>query len=171
MHPRRPAGITRPNQAPRPPRLPNAGRGAPASGGLSTRKLPSELEPARKAPNFHRRNTSPKPLDELPEPLSDCNSNPAPPWLKHKGHVRNRSWDAAHLPTSLIALASCQRRLTRISHHAWPLLGDCRKGGALAPPKPRLPPCFRPVPRAACGRKLRGARDTVIIRKDLSRRG
>ena len=41
------------------------------------------------------------------------------------------------------------------------------KGGALAPPKSRLPPSVRPAPRAACSRKLRGARGTGIIRKAL----
>ena len=53
--------------------------------------------------------------------------------------------------------------LAGISHHGGTLLGVCRKGGASAPPKPRLPSFARPAPRAACGCKLRGARDSEII--------
>jgi hypothetical protein len=57
--------------------------------------------------------------------------------------------------------------LAWISHHVWTLLVGCRKGGASAPPESWLPPSVGPVPRAACGCKLRGARDTGIIRKAL----
>ena len=39
-------------------------------------------------------------------------------------------------------------RLVRISHHVSTLLVGCRKGGASAPPKSRLPPSVGPVPRA-----------------------
>ncbi|MGA2983662.1 MAG: HEPN domain-containing protein [Terriglobia bacterium] len=53
--------------------------------------------------------------------------------------------------------------LARISHHAGTLLGARRKGGASAPPKPRLPPLVRPAPPTACGCKLWGARDSETI--------
>ena len=43
-------------------------------------------------------------------------------------------------------------------------LGELGKGGALAPPKSRLPHAFCPEARAACGRKLRGPRDIGKIR-------
>ena len=93
------------------------------------------------------------------------NDQLALPVVQHRrSHQAGRTRPGLH---GLLLSRTPGNNLAGISHHA----GRARKGGASSPAEIAAPASFHFAPRAARGRKLRGAPYTKLIKKSLQRRG